>query len=215
MGLHTEAAALSHDIDFFGNRADALAAGRDWKAKTNIADFDDYTPNAAVVVVEIDSEKHGIDFMSSIAGVDSTELRERAVQVQAPGYDFYVMHPLHVMQSQLENVYGSLRRRNDPNGEYYAGRVALAIQVAGVSISDLLDAKRTRDALRFSERMGQLALSNPGLNAWLRDGVDVLDAIQEHSGWPGKFVSKRLPQIRDQVQVERDKFVKLTVRAKR
>lgn len=205
MGLRSEAIAVSHDIDFFGNRADTLKAGNDWKGSTHIATFDDHSPNAGVVVIEIDREKHGIDFMSSIAGVDSDELRKMAVKAQGRGFEFLVMHPLHVMQSQLENVYGLLHRRDEPNGEYYAGRCALAVQVVRGSIMDLLNAKRTRDALDFVEAMAKLAMSGPGVDSWVRDGVDLLSAIPDHKGWPRKFVNTRLPQIRGHVVSKREK----------
>lgn len=56
-GLVKEEAAYSSDIDFFGSRADALAAGNDWGGATHLASFDDFTPNAGVVVVKIDDEE--------------------------------------------------------------------------------------------------------------------------------------------------------------
>lgn len=207
--LSTETAALSRDIDFFGNRKDALAANRDWKGKVNLADFDDHTVNAAVVVVEINNETHGIDFLTSIAGVDTESLRKNAIQVQAPGYEFSVMHPLHVMQSQVENVYGLLKRRDDPDGKYYVGRLELAIKVAAAAITELLKAKRHRDALNFAEAMGTLAATREGIDAWLRDGLDLLQSIPERGDWPKKFLDKRLPQLRAHIQERRERRVLL------
>ena len=110
-GLAAETTAVSRDIDFFGSRADAVAAGLDWHADVNTASLGDHTPNAATVIVTIDDEQHGIDFLSSLAGVESAELRRWAGKVRSGAYELRVMHPLHVLQSQIENVYGVLRRR--------------------------------------------------------------------------------------------------------
>lgn len=213
-GLRTEASTLSDDIDFFGSRTDALAAQRDWHGKASIAGFDDVTGNAATVVVEIDDESHSIDFLSSIAGVDSEELRRFAVPLTGRGYSFNVMHPLHVLLSQLENVYGSPGRRDEADGEYYAARARLGVAVAAGAIRELLAAARPRDALRFAERVGELARSRAGLKAWLIDGVDVLEAIQTHDQWPRQFVDKRLPQLRERVAATREKRARAARRQK-
>jgi hypothetical protein len=95
-GLAAEATAVSRDIDFFGSRADAIAAGLDWHASVETAALDDHTPNAAVVIVNIDNEERGIDFLSSIAGVDSEELQRWAATSRGGTYEFRLMHPLHV-----------------------------------------------------------------------------------------------------------------------
>jgi hypothetical protein len=207
LGLAPEAAAVSEDIDFFGSRADAIGAGLDWQATVYAASLDDHTPNAAVVVVvvDIDNEERGIDFLSSIAGVDSEELRRWATKVRGRTYDFYVMHPLHVLQSQMENVYGALHRRDEPEGEYYVQRVALAVTVAAGVIAELLEAGRAREALKAAERIATIAAARPGLAAWRRDELEVLAAIPDHPGWPKRFLASRQPQIRKSVRSKRDK----------
>lgn len=205
-GLAAEDAAVSRDIDFFGSRADAIAAGIDWQAEVHVASLDDHTPNAAVVVVDIENEERAIDFLSSIAGVDSVELRRWASEVRGKNWDFQVMHPLHVLQSQMENVYGRLRRREEPGGEYYVPRVALAIGVARGAIAELLDGTRTREALKAAERIATIAAERPALAAWARDGMDVLAAIPDHSAWAKRFLQRRRPQIEEYVQGKRENF---------
>jgi hypothetical protein len=152
------------------------------------------------VIVDIDEVERGIDFMSSIAGVESKELDRWASTVVGRSYDFRVMHPLHVLQSQLENVYGSLRRRDEPAGEYFVGRSALAIQVVEHAIVALLDGVRARDALKAAARVAELAAKRPALEAWRRDEVDLLTAIPKH------FTDKRLPQIEDHILQKREKY---------
>lgn len=207
-GLAAAATAVSRDIDFFGSRADAIAAGLDWHADVNTASLDDHTPNAATVIVTIEDEQHGIDFLSSIAGVESAELRRWAGKVRTGAYEFRVMHPLHVLQSQIENVYGALRRREERDGDYYIGRVALAIDVVAATIAEMLEADRTREALKAAERVATVAAGDPSLTAWARDKIDVLAAIPGHRALPRRFVETRLPQIERDVGVRRDRHAR-------
>ncbi|MGH9929823.1 MAG: hypothetical protein ACREA9_11435 [Pyrinomonadaceae bacterium] len=206
-GLAAETAALSDDIDFFGSRAQAIAAGLDWGAKVATPSLDDQTPNSAVVMVEVDDEERGIDFLNSIAGVESRELSRWASTVSGGTYGFKVMHPLHVLQSQLENVYGVLDRRNERAGEYYAGRVALAIQVTAHAVTEILDAASKREALKAAERIAAMAVKRPALEAWHRDHLDLLGAIPEHKAWSPQFLNKRLPQVTARVEAMRQKYV--------
>lgn len=203
-GLAAEATAVSRDVDFFGTRADAVAAGLDWHADVHAASLDDHTPNSATVVVSIDDQQHGIDFLSSIAGVEPEELRRWAANVRGTGYEFRVMHPLHVLQSQIENVYGVLRRREEQGGDYYVGRVALSIEIAAAAIAELLEAGRTREALKAAERIATIAAGRPALAAWACDRVDVLRAIPRSPRWPKRFAETRRPQIDCDVRERRD-----------
>lgn len=205
-GLATQTAAVSDDIDFFGTRADAIAAGLDWGGDVNMPSLDDHTPNAAVVLVEIHDSKRGIDFLDSILGVEAEELRRWAGLVRGRDYSFRVLHPLHVLQSQLENVYGALKRRDEEVGQYYVGRVKLSVQVVASAVEEMLEAKRTRDALNAAERVARIARSRPGLEAHRRDGIEVLAGIPIHRGWPGKFLDQRLAQIRAGVEAQLKKY---------
>ena len=76
---HCEAAtsAVSEDIDFFGDRSVAVAAGKAWGGETRLATMDDATPNSAAVIVEIDGASHQIDFMFSLLGIDMDEMQPR------------------------------------------------------------------------------------------------------------------------------------------
>ncbi len=199
-GLASQATAVSDDVDFFGTRAQAIAAGLDWGGDVKMPSLDDHTPNAAVVLVEIRESKRGIDFLDSILGVESDELRRWAGRVRGHNYGFRVMHPLHVLQSQMENVYGALKRRDERDGKYYVGRVKLSVQVVASAVEEMLEAKRTRDALNAAERVARIARSRPGLEAGRRDGVEALAGIPVHSDWPSKFREQRLPQIRADVE---------------
>jgi len=206
-GLLPHAAAVSNDIDFFGSGEDAIGAGLDWGAEVRTAAMDDHTPNVAIALLEIEGDRRAIDFLDSILGVDSAELRRWSSLVRDHEQSFRVMHPLHVLGSQLENVYGMLKRRDEDAGEYYVGRVTLAVRVASSAITELLDGKKTRDALKAAERIAVIAQSGPALEAFRRDAIDALEAIPDHGSWPKKFIDPRLVQVRQAVETGRRKYI--------
>ena len=196
--------AVSADIDFIGNKADAIAAGLAWHGRTRVAGLDDHTPNAATVVVQIQGESHTIDFLTSVLGIESEKLDKWAVKIDIGEHSFRVMHPLHVLVSALENTYGeSLRRRDGAGGEYYRDRAAIASKVAAAMVMELLDSGKTRAALNAAEFIATVASCTAAVAAWHRDKLNLLACIPKHAAWPGEFIKTRLPQIREQVKKRR------------
>lgn len=202
--LDAIATAVSGDIDFFGNAALARKAGKAWSGRTRRSSMDDHTPNSALVLVEIHGQTHQIDFMSQILGVHAEELEDWAATIKVDGKTFRIMHPLHVLQSQLENVYGVLNRRR--MGPRAVSRTNLAVRVVERALRDYLDGDDIRAALKAAERVAEIATTKAGLRAWYGDGLDPLTAIPSHVRWPGEFLEKRLPQIREIVSKQREQY---------
>ena len=205
-GLDAIATAVSNDIDFFGNATLAREAGKAWGGRTRKPDMDNHTPNSALVLVEIHGQTHQIDFMSQILGVQANELENWAASVEVGGKAFHVMHPLHVLQSQLQNVYGVLDRRS--MGPRALSRTALAIKVAERSTREYLDDGDIRAARKAAERVVEIAATEAGLRAWHADRLDLLTAIPSHNKWPEEFLEKRLPQIRDMLAKQREEYAR-------
>lgn len=208
--LDAIATAVSEDIDFFGDAALARKAGKAWGGRTRRAGVDDHTPNSALVLIEIHGQTHQIDFMSQILGVHGKELEDWAATVEVDGKAFRVMHPLHVLQSQLENMYGVLDRRR--MGPRAISRTSLAIRVVERALRDYLDRDDFRAALKAAERVAKVAVTKAGLRAWHDDRLDLLTAIPSHNGWPEEFLEKRLPQIRDIVSKQREQYARQQTR---
>lgn len=196
-GLDAIATAVSYDIDFFGDAATARKAAKAWHGKAKVAGMDDNTANTALVLIEIHGQTHQIDFMSQILGVQAKELKSWAVTVEVDGKEFRVMHPLHVLQSQIENVYGMLDRRS--MGPRAAARVMLAMQVVEHVIREYLEADDTRAALKAAERVAEIAVTRAGLRSWHEDAIDLSSAIPPHKKWPPKFIAERLPRLRGRI----------------
>jgi hypothetical protein len=203
-GLDVVSTAVSEDIDFFGDALQARAAGKAWNGTTKVAGMDDHTPNSACVLLEMSGATYQIDFMADILGVKVKELKDWASTIEANGKSFLVMHPLHVLQSQLENVYGILDRRS--MGARAVRRMRLANSVAASALVDYLDHGDKKTASKGAERIAKIAVTQAGLRAWYEDHVDILAAIPDSSLWSREFLTKRLPQIRKFVETKRVTF---------
>ncbi len=196
--------AVSGDIDFLGSPAAALAFGEAAGGKVKIAGMDDaHSPNTALITLDIEGEEHLIDFLGGMKGFSHQELervRRSAIAVGlVPGehQPVLVMHPMHCLESQLENIYGpDLNRRDDSGGERYIGRVKLAIESCRRITSRYLNEGDVRSALKVAEKVHALSLKSAALRARAEDGVRVSDGILDSAPMPVEFLEKRLPQLR-------------------
>ena len=105
------------------------------------------------------------------------------------------MHPLHCLQAQLENVYGSLNRREREDGERNANRVRLLCEIARRTIQRYLDEGEIDSARLMIERLYELARSVPALRARTIDGIDLVEGRSLDAKLGGDFLEKRLPQL--------------------
>ena len=113
----------------------------------------------------------------------------------------YVMHPVHCLEAQLENVYGAgLSRRDDPGGERYVGRVRLAIEACRRIGEQHLNDDQARSALRLAEKVHELSMLPAAMRARFEDGVHVERGIPDAAAMPADFRDKRLPQLREQLE---------------
>lgn len=106
----------SKDIDFFDNEeaakklADSMIGG-----VLTVAQAYDHTPNAAVVVGNLNGRSISIDFMADVLGVDRDAILTRYISIVGamPGWpeplSLALLHPLDCIKSRLANV-STLRR---------------------------------------------------------------------------------------------------------
>jgi hypothetical protein len=94
------------DVDFVGSRtvANALTAALRWRLY--VPSVEDSTPQTAKVSLTLpDGGIKQIDFLKSIAGLDTASIEARAVDlVLANGAHIRVLHPLDVLESRLRNL---------------------------------------------------------------------------------------------------------------
>jgi hypothetical protein len=113
------------DIDILGSAKAVRAFAQAVGGKPHIAGFDDsHSPNSGLVTFDFQGETHSIDFLAQMAGFKPLELPsvlKCALTVPLSNIStatLSVMHPMHCLQAQLENIYGALlNRRASAHGE--------------------------------------------------------------------------------------------------
>lgn len=192
--------ALSRDIDFLGTAIEAQTFAKAIKGKILIAGFEDHSPNTALVTFDLDGEEHQIDFLRHLKGFTPSELVEvwdkaAVIELVKNKPELRIMHPMHCLQSQLENVYGTLNRRDEPNGERYAGRVRLAVETCRcIALKNLTDGN-INGALEVVELVHGLSRKEPAMRARHTDSIHVESGAIYEPPMPSNFLEKRLPQL--------------------
>ena len=196
-GIQPRLPALTGDIDYLGTIAEAkrVSAHLKIRHKLKTATLDDHTPNSAVLSVEM----HGypepvlIDFLASIIGVGSEAIKKSAVVVEFEGEPIRVLHPLHLLQTKIWNLY-RLEDKRTPEGIEQA-RLAIEIAAEFIEHADMT----RRELLDAIEAIGKFAATAPARFAVEHFQLDCLKAIPQsvfqEGVLPGEFHSKRWPQI--------------------
>lgn len=194
-------AAVSDDIDFLGLAPAAIRLADAIEGRVQVAAIDSHTPNAAVVSFDFDGETNTIDVLHSLQGFGEADLAEVRRWAATPELSaaidnkLRVMHPLHCVQAQLENVYGSLNRREQADGLRSANRLRLLCEIARRTIRRYLDEGDTDSARAMIERLYALARSAPALRARAMDGIDLVEGHPRDARFGEEFLNKRLPQL--------------------
>ncbi len=190
--------ALTVDIDFLATRAEAkrISARLNVRHELNVAAFDDNTPNSAVLRLSLDGypEPILVDYMASIAGVDTKAVEKSAVEVEFGGQPLRVIHPLHLLQAKISNLYYLSSKRSQEGLE----QARLSIQIVA---SFLEKARLTqRDRLKAIETIAKFSATTPAKYAAESFGLDSLEAIPasllREGALPENFLTKRWPQLR-------------------
>lgn len=189
--------ALTGDIDYLATIAEAkrISARLRIPHKLKIATLDDHTPNSAVISVEM----HGypepvlIDYLASIIGMKSEAIEKSAVVVEFGGEPIRVLHPLHLLQAKIWNLY-RLEGKRTPEGIEQA---RLAIEIAAAFIAQAKMSQR--ELLNAIEATGKFAATAPARFAAEHFQLDCLKAIPQsvfrEGVLPEEFHNKRWPQI--------------------
>lgn len=196
-GLRTRLPALTVDIDFLATRAEAkrVAARLTVRHVLKTATLDDNTSNSAVLLVTLEHLPQPvlIDYMAGIIGVDSKAVEKSAVEVRFDGQPLRIIHPLHLLQSKIGNLYHLRSKRTEAGIE----QARLAIEIAASFLEQARLAKRER--LKAIESIGKYAATAPARFAAENFGLECLNAIPaallRKGALPEEFLKKRWPQI--------------------
>jgi hypothetical protein len=188
------AASISSDADFIGSADLARKLGnalKNWKFWR--PELGDATPQTAKLTRAVDGGIKQIDFLGSIAGLDTTAVQRRAVIISlASGAELRVLHPLDVLESRLQNLL-LIPRKRDAAG---IAQAHLAVKVARAFLSHMIDeGENLRTVLDAIERIGQMAVNKRLIGVMLDYEIDVLSGVPVEKIEHPDFRTKCWPQI--------------------
>jgi hypothetical protein len=196
-GIKPRLPALTRDIDYLGTRAEArrVSARLKIRHKLNVAGLDDHTPNSAVLAVDMKGYREPvlIDYLASIVGMRSEEIRQSAVLAEFAGQPIRVLHPLQLLQAKIWNLY-SLPEKRTPAGVEQA-RLAIAIAAAFIEQAGM----KRREMLDAIEAVARFSATAPARFAASNFRLDAIRAIPQSvlakGVLPDEFHKKRWPQL--------------------
>jgi hypothetical protein len=181
------------DVDFVGSRAvaNALSAALRWRLY--LPSMEDSTPQTAKVSITLpDGGVKQIDFLSSIAGLDTASIEARAVDlVLANGAPIRVLHPLDVLESRLRNL-DLLPSKQNAVGR---AQVKLAVGIMAKFLRVLLVEESVRVVLEAVERVADIAFDPRLSQLLLAEGIDLLDEVPVPEINSVPFRERRWPQL--------------------
>ncbi len=197
-GIQPRLPALTGDIDYLATIAEAkrISARLKIPHKLKTATLDDHTPNSAVLSVNMPGYQEPvlIDYLVSIVGVKSEAIEKSAVVVKYDGVTIRVIHPLHLLQAKIGNLYHLEDKRNPEGIE----QTRLAIEIVAAFIGQSKMSRR--ELLKTVEAIGKFAATTPARFAAENYQFDCLKAIPksvfQEGVLPAEFHNKRWPQIK-------------------
>jgi len=192
---------VTRDADFIGSVDTALAikaslSNRDWK-------FYRVSPGApspvtAQLTLESSNGIKEIDFLGSIIGIRTDDLRSRAVTLQLPDdLEVTVLHPLDVLASRLHNLAELPEKRNNKG----VAHAQLAIGVAGAFLCDPLAHTTERALFNQIERIRVIVTNQKIAPICRQFALDVLACVPLERITNEIFKAIRWPQIQREVQL--------------
>ncbi len=187
--------AISSDLDFVAKASIATALKKtlkDWTLwKTTPGDPTVYTAKLTQRVGESGFKQ--IDFLAAIQGLSTEAIRRRAVPITLKsGETIFVLHPLDVLESRLQNLL-SLPDKRTVEG---VAQARLAIEVARCFVIQLIvDGESVRSVWDAIGRLSDIATNKRLTRVFVEFELDILAAVPaEHLAYKA-FQTKRWPQI--------------------
>lgn len=142
-----------------------------------------------------DDEVFNVDVLHRVFGADDA-VASRAVEVRQPGMTYRVMHPLDVLKSRVDNLYGLPEKQNAlGKAQLQAGiLVARAFQREAAKRENVPGVRRPA-TLRYAAFIERVATDDAGRKVARRFGVHVADAIEPAAVPSRAFREETLPRL--------------------
>jgi len=202
-------AFVSRDMDFLartaGDKQEVTRLAKILGGQAIIPHEKALTALVGQAVRSLDDEQYiNVDVVFKIYGANTELVRKAAVDVNDADLLFRVMHPMDVLKSRLDNLYG-LKEKQTALGQ---AQLEAAIRVAQRFQRSIADeyqptASARSPVLRFAKFIESLALSDAGRKVAERNRIFVADAIEPAAVDDVGFREKKLPQLLNMMSQER------------
>jgi hypothetical protein len=191
---------VTRDVDFIGTADTALTikaglSNKDWKlAQIRPGGL---SPVAAQLTLHSEGGVKEIDFLGTIVGLHTADVRRRAVPLALPnGPVVTVLHPLDVLASRLHNLAELPEKRNEKG----VAQAHLAIGITGAFLRDALAHRPERELFNQIERIRVIVTNDPVAAICRQFALDVLSCVPLDEIRNENFKTRRWPQIRHEVE---------------
>jgi len=193
---------VTFDIDFLGSREVGKVLAAKLGVQLLVPPKDDHVQVTAGMLL-LPGKSGGraiVDFLSVVSGLEAAKIRERALEVEAFGTVFKVMHPVDCLTSRISNLHLIPAKRN----EIGVAQAGLAVEIVHAFIAKVVSSGEVRHALDLAEHVGKLARSSPAARVKAKFGINVLDAIPVAT-LPRAFQEKQWPLLVARAQTPRSR----------
>ena len=193
---------ITTHADFIGSSTNAGALNKQLHWTMWTPSLDDSTPQTAKLTKKVDNNGvKQIDFLHSIVGLDTKEIRKRAVAINLPpSSKISILHPVDVLTSRLKNLQHLPEKQN----EVGVAQAHLAIKIASAFLGTLLATPYRRELPTWVEHVARIALDKSLGNTLDRYGLDPLKSIPVGDIEVPEFKAKRWPQLIETARVARE-----------
>jgi hypothetical protein len=192
-------ANVTRDVDFIGSADTALIvksalSNKDWK-------FEQVRPGAlssatAQLTLQTEDGIKEIDFLGSIIGLHTDDIRNRAVPLELADRSVVtVLHPLDVLASRLYNLAEIPEKRNDKG----VAQAQMAISMAREFMRDTIAHRTERELFNQIERIKIILMNDAIASICHEYALDVLSCVPLDQITNENFKARRWPQIKREV----------------
>jgi hypothetical protein len=168
---------ISREADFLGIAADVERFSNAIGGRAVYPDKRDLGARIGAVLVATQSgDEIGVDVLRSVVGLNADAVRTRAIPIADPAdrdFAFKVMHPIDCMVGRFEH----LRILAEKQNEVGVWQARLSILICRAYIGALIVGADEREAIKSATKILEVAGTAPGLQAFHKYGLELLDAI--------------------------------------
>lgn len=185
--------SISDDADFLGNRSDVAAIAHSVSGKPKFPTEREMTALVGQVKINVTpTEFVNVDVLHRIVGMTADMVKKNASEVMLGETRFFVMHPLHVLLSRVENLAQLEAKQNEVGVE----QTRLATLVAREYITQIAkEQDGSRHALKAVEQVVSIAKSSAGKKASRQFGISFFSAIPKYAIENETFHVMRWPRL--------------------